>query len=256
MANKTTSGVVDPGKLGSSGLSRRSLVKGAIATSGFLFGAGVAPSLAQPRRDLRIGVFGGDFGNLSPLIRADIQSGLIQHNIFDALTEIDYQTRNIVPFVAESWTNVDPLTWRIKLREGMMWHRGYGEVTAEDLVYTWQFHLDSKSFQLGSSLSVVAGLRQVGKYVAEVTTSIPYSAFPGISMGYGGFMVSAKAHKEMGHQAYSATPIGNGPFMIESTRGSEIVLVRHPQYWRPGLPKLDRLFFLAGSGSNHPRPVA
>src|ERR1700686_3203544 len=245
MANKTASGVVNPGKPVSIRLSRRSLVKGAIATSGFLFGTGVAPSIAQARRDLRIGVFGGDFGNLSPLIRADIQSGLIQHNIFDSLTEIDYKTRSIVPFVAESWTTVDPLTWRIKLREGMMWHKGYGEVTAEDLVYTWQFHLDSKSFQLGSSLSVVAGIREVGKYVAEVTTSIPYSAFPGISMGYGGFMVSPKAHKEMGYQAYSAIPIGNGPFMVESTRGSEIVLVRHPQYWRPGLPKLDRLFYVA-----------
>jgi peptide/nickel transport system substrate-binding protein len=249
-SEKPGSGKPGSGKPGSSRPSRRSLIKGGIATGGFLFGTGVAPSIAQARRDLRIGVFGGDFGNLSPLIRADIQSGLIQHNIFDALTEIDYQTRNIVPFVAESWTNVDPLTWRIKLREGMMWHRGYGEVTAEDLVYTWQFHLDSKSFQLGSSLSVVAAIRQVGKYVAEVATSIPYSAFPGISMGYGGFMVSAKAHKEMGHQAYSAKPIGNGPFMIESTRGSEIVLVRHPQYWRPGLPKLDRLAYVAVPDSN------
>src|SRR6202795_5163674 len=117
MADRTASGVVDPkklgsgkpgsGKPGSSRLSRRSLIKGAIATGGFLFGTGVAPSIAQVRRDLRIGVFGGDFGNLSPLIRADIQSGLIQHNIFDALTEIDYQTRNIVPFVADSWTTVD-----------------------------------------------------------------------------------------------------------------------------------------------------
>src|SRR6202035_2703788 len=209
MANKTASGVVNPGKPGSSRLTRRSLVNGAIATGGFLFGTGVAPSIAQARWDLRIGVFGGDFGNLSPLIRADIQSGLIQHNIFDALTEIDYQTRNIVPFVAESWTNVDPLTWRIKLREGMMWHKGYGEVTAEDLVYTWQFHLDSKSFQLGSSLSVVAGIRRVEKYVAEVTTSIPYSAFPGISMGYGGVLVLGKAHKQKGPHAYKDTPIGD-----------------------------------------------
>ena len=250
MANKTGSRTFDPARRGSGELSRRTLVKGALATGGFLFGTGVAPSLAQPRRDLRIGVFGGDFGNLSPLIRADIQSGLIQHNVFNALTEIDYQSREIVPYAAEAWTSVDPTTWRIKLREGMKWHKGYGEVTAEDLVYTWQFHLDSKSFQLGSSLSVLAGVKQVGKYVAEVKTSIPYSAFPGISMGYGGLMVSAKAHKEMGHQAYSAMPIGNGPFMIQSSRGSEIVLVRHPEYWRPGLPKLDRLVYRAVPDSN------
>jgi len=104
--------------------------KGALATGGFLLGTG--PSIAQARRDLRIGLFGGDFGNISPMLRADIQGGIITRNIFDPMAEVDYKSRNIVPFVAEAWKVLDPLTWRIKLREGMMWHRGYGEVTAEE----------------------------------------------------------------------------------------------------------------------------
>ncbi len=31
---------------------------------------------------------------------------------------------------------VDPTTWQIKLREGVQWDKGYGELTAEDLAYT------------------------------------------------------------------------------------------------------------------------
>jgi peptide/nickel transport system substrate-binding protein len=232
-----------PSKGGS--LSRRTLVKGAVAAGGLLFGTGIAPSIAQTRRDLRIGLFGGSFGNISPLIRGDIQGGIITRNVFDPLVEIDYQSRGIAPFVAEAWTATDPLTWRIKLREGMKWQKGYGEVTGEDLVYTWQFHMDTKSFQMGSSLSVLASIKLVDKYVVEVKTTTPYAGFPGISMSYGGFIVPAKAHKEMGNQAYSAMPIGNGPFMLESIRGGEIVMVRNPDYWRPGLPKLDRLIYRA-----------
>ena len=63
------------------------------------------------------------------------------------------ERRTIVPLVAEAWTNPDPLTWRIKLREGVKWQKGYGEVTAEDLAYTWNFHLESKSFQVGTACS-------------------------------------------------------------------------------------------------------
>jgi ABC-type transport system substrate-binding protein len=74
-----------------------------------------------------------------------------------------------------------------------------------------------------------------GKYVVEMKTKQPFGAFPGVTMGYGGTIVSQKAHKEMGNDAYSATPVGNGPFQIESKRGTEIVLVKQPRLLAPGL---------------------
>jgi len=64
-------------------------------------------------------------------------------------------------------------------------------------------------------------------------------------MGYGGTIISMKAHKEMGNDAYSATPVGNGPFQIETKKGTEVVLAKHPEYWRPGFPKLDRVVYRA-----------
>src|SRR3954468_12102170 len=132
-------------------IGRRTFGKATLGT-GLLLGAGRAPALAQGRRDIRVGLFGGDFANLSPLLRWDIQGGIIAYNIFDSLVEIDFAKRAISPLVAEAWTNPDPLTWRIKLREGVKWQKGYGELTAQDVAYTWNFHLDSKSFQVGTAL--------------------------------------------------------------------------------------------------------
>ena len=82
-----------------------------------------------------------------------------------------------------------------------------------------------------------------GKYVVEVKTKAPFGAFPGVTMGYGGTIISAKAHKEMGNQAYSAMPVGNGPFQIESKRGTEIVLVEEPRLLaaRPAQARQGRL---------------
>ncbi len=59
------------------------------------------------------------------------------YNIFDNLVKTDFTKRTIEPSLALEWANSDPLTWRIRLREGVKWHKGFGELTAEDLVYTW-----------------------------------------------------------------------------------------------------------------------
>lgn len=227
-------------------ISRRGLLRGAAGASALAAVGSLpaAPAIAQSaRRDLRIGVFGGDFGNLSPVVRWDIQGGLVINNVFDQMVRVDPQSRQVIPWIAEAWTNPDPLTWRIKLREGVKWHRGYGDMRASDVVYTWLYHLESKSFQIGTALFALDSVKVDGDYVVEVKTKSPFGAFPGVTMGYGGLIISQKAHKEMGNQAYGAKPIGQGPFMIETVRGSEVELIRNPDYWRPGLPKLDRLFY-------------
>ncbi|MFC7399942.1 ABC transporter substrate-binding protein [Chelatococcus sp. GCM10030263] len=228
-------------------LSRRKLL-GAAAGVGTLIAAPsiMRPALAQgTKRDLRVGLFGGDFGNLSPVARYDIQGGLVMFNIFDGLVRIDFANRKIMPWIAESWTQTDPLTWRIKLREGVKWHRDYGEMTVDDVIYTWNYHLQTKSFQVGTALFPLDSMKAEGKYVMEVKTKQPFGPFPTVTMGYAGLILSERAHKEMGQQAYSAKPIGQGPFMVDSVRGNEVSLSKNPNYWRPGLPKLDKLSYIA-----------
>jgi peptide/nickel transport system substrate-binding protein len=229
---------------GGATIGRRGFAAGAIGT-GLLLGSGRAPAIAQGKSELRVGVFGGEFGNLSPVIRFDIQGGLILYNLFDGLVQINFDKRTIEPLMALEWANPDPLTWRIKIRDGVKWQKGYGELTAEDVAYTWNYHLETKSFQVGAALFPVDTVKTDGRNVVEVKTKLPFGAFPGVTMGYAGTIISQKAHKEMGNDAYSATPVGNGPFQIESKRGTEIVVVKNPDYWRPGFPKLDKVVYRA-----------
>lgn len=240
-------------KFTSSGPSRRQFIKTAAAgtTLAAASGFGFAPALGQgTRSDLRVGIFGGDFGNLSPVVRWDISAGLVMNNIFDNLVRVNYANRSIAPWLAEEWTQPDPLTWRIRLKEGVMWHHDFGEMTAEDVAYTWMYHLETKSFQVGTALFPVDSAKADGKYVVEVKTKTPFGAFPGVSMGYGGLIVSANAHKEMGDAQYSAMPVGQGPYVLESVRGNEAELVKNTKYWRPGHPKMDRVIYRAIPDSN------
>src|SRR5258708_3970193 len=182
-------------RLSIGGISRRGILKTAAAGGALLAGPGLlgAPAIAQSaRRDLRIGVFGGDFGNFGPVQRYAAQGGLIVCNIFDGLARIDYKNRKILPWLAEGWSQPDPLTWRIKLREGIKWHRGYGEMTAGDILYSWQYHLDTQSFQLGTALFPIDHSKTDGTDGAEVKTKQPFGAFPGVTIGYAGFILSRK----------------------------------------------------------------
>jgi ABC-type transport system substrate-binding protein len=237
-----------PIKSQSGGISRRQFIKSAAAgttlaaTGAFNF----MPAIGQDKRsDLRVGLWGGDFGNLNPVIRWDISAGVIMNHIYDGLVRVNYAQRSIVPWLAEEWTNPDPLTWRIRLKEGVKWHRNFGEFTAEDVAYTWQYHIDTNSFQVGTALFPITSVVAEDKYVLEVKTKLPFGAFPGVTMGYGGLMVSRNAHMEMGDAEYSANPIGHGPYVFEAGRGNEIELTKNTEYWREGFPKLDRLLYRA-----------
>ena len=155
------------------GITRREFIK-ATSTAGLLgavFSNRIPPALAKGKRNLIYGGFGGNVGHLSPVIRHDTAAGLVIRNIFDNLVMPNYETRAIEPVLAKSWKNTDPLTWQIKMREGVKWQKGYGELTAENLHYTWQFHLDSKSWIIRSGLWPLDKMKMTSKYAIQSETA-------------------------------------------------------------------------------------
>jgi ABC-type transport system substrate-binding protein len=67
--------------------------------------------------------------------------GTADHNIqhdpaFEWLFEIDAETGQYKPWLAESWQMAaDGRSWRITLQKGVQFHHGYGEFTAKDVVH-------------------------------------------------------------------------------------------------------------------------
>ena len=208
-------------------ITRRQFIKTSLAAGGLglILSHRIPPALASSqKKNLLYGGFSGDPGHLSPVIRHDTAIGIIIRNIFDNLVQPNHETRNMMPELALEWKNLDPLTWRIKLREGVQWHKGYGEMTAEDLVYTWRFHLDSKSFQVQTALWPLDNFKAIGKYAVEVKLKQPFGAFPGVVMGYCGMVIPKKAHQEMGNDTFKLKPVGTGPFEFVSLKGNEVVV--------------------------------
>ena len=201
----------------------------------------VVPSV---RKDLVVGLF-GEPDHLNEFNKVPLAGGILtKSNIQNRLVRCNYETGELEPELAVEWAPIDPTTWRIKLREGVQWHKGYGEFTAEDVEYNWNYQIENEKPITGSGLSGVERAKAVDRYVVEVKLKSPWGVFVGMAMEYAGVMLCKKAHEEMGEEEYGRNPIGTGPFVFDSwVSGSHMVLKKNPNYWREGLPHLEELTF-------------
>src|SRR5438477_8958914 len=106
-------------------LSRRlrALSIAAVAAIGFM-----SPCVAA---NLTIGL-GADVTAIDPHYHNVTPNNNVAAHIFDYLVLRDERQKPI-PGLAESWRNIDPLTWEFKLRKGVKFHDG-SDFTADDVV--------------------------------------------------------------------------------------------------------------------------
>lgn len=151
----------------------------------------------------------------------------------------------IEPDLAESWeSNDDKTVWTFYLREGVQWHKGYGEVTAEDVKWSFERVMDPETGSPWiSDYTNVESVETDGDYTVTFNLKQPDSAFLMNVLNYhGGYIVKKEAVEEAGANHMNSA-IGTGPYMLEEYRTQEkVVLVKNPDYFR-GEPKLDRIEF-------------
>lgn len=173
---------------------------------------------------------------------SDVVAAQVSSNICNTLVRYDLKTQSFVPELAESWEQKDPLTWVFKLRQGVQFHKGYGEMTAEDVAFYVNHIIDNKG-ATQYYYSFVKNAQVIDKYTVQYNLSQPSTPFLGLSTaGQGGEVQSKKAWQEKGEAAISRDPVGTGPFYVDRwTAGDRIILKKFDKYWRQGRPHLDQI---------------
>jgi peptide/nickel transport system substrate-binding protein len=146
--------------------------------------------------------------------------------------------------LAESWTkSADGRIWTFKLRRGVQFHRGYGEATAEDVVYSYARAADAKRSSFASSFAQFQKVEALDRHTLRITLAAPVPSLLGLVSNYhGGMIVSRKADQELG-ESFKLKPVGFGPFeFVEHKTQAELVLKGHATYFR-GKPKIDRIVY-------------
>lgn len=213
----------------------------ALAAAAMLFVS--APASAETA--INVGAFGADANKLDPHLSGGGQDRALFGYMFNGLMRFkpgSMDPKDIELDLAEEVTgSPDGLVWTVKLRRGVQFHHGYGELTAADVVYSLEKARDPKTSGFASTFGVISGLEAVDPYTVRITLSDRVPTFTGVLADpSGGLIISKKAAEELGTDV-KAVMIGTGPFQFESyTPKSETVLVAHEGYFR-GKPKIDRI---------------
>lgn len=94
-------------------------------------------------------------------------------HIFEGLTAIDADMQT-VPALAVEWTNIDPLTWEVKLREGVKFHDG-SDFDVQDVITTVARvpKVENSSASFESNVSMVEKVEAVDPLTLKITTKVP-----------------------------------------------------------------------------------
>jgi peptide/nickel transport system substrate-binding protein len=147
----------------------------------------------------------------------------------------------IVPDLAESWSwSADGTELTFKLRPGVKWHDGK-PFTAADVKCTWDL-LQGKAtdkLRLNAREAWWINLDQVtADSDFQATFHLKRRQPSLLAMLASGLTPVYPCH--VGATRMRQHPIGTGPFkFVEFKPNQSVKVVRNPDYWKPGLPRLD-----------------
>ncbi len=197
--------------------------------------------------ELRLGAAAADIGNLDPHYASSTTDRTLVAFVFGGLVRFapgSTDPAEIEGDLAESWeASEDNLVWTFNLREGVQWQHGYGEVTADDVVFSLTKSGDSERSAFASDYAAIESVEALDPYTVRITLARQIPSVLGLLANYaGGFIISQAAYEERGDE-FSRRPVGFGPFQLDSIEpGVAVHFSAHEDYFR-GTPKLERITY-------------
>ena len=188
----------------------------------------------------------GDPGALNPAATTSGNTHPVTDQIFNGLVGLDADLKP-VPELAERWQiEDDGRTYRFTLRDGVRWHDGT-RFTSADVKFTFEnallkYHSRTRAALEGLLLAVEAP----DDRTAVFRLKRPYSPLLQRLDVVEASIIPR--HQYEGQDLLTGEPtrrpIGTGPFRFVSyAPGDKVVLERNPDYFRTGVPGVDRLVF-------------
>ena len=163
---------------------------------------------------------------------------ILGRHLFDTLVTWDAQAKKFQPALAERWRSLDPTTWEFQLRRGVRFHDG-SEFTSAAVVTSIERSQGIRG-PITPLFAPVASVEAPDAYRVVIKTRAPMGTLLSNLT-----MLNIVPAGTPATPAFGERPIGTGPFrFVEFVRDTRVVLEANPSYWRPGVPKLQRLIWV------------
>jgi peptide/nickel transport system substrate-binding protein len=192
--------------------------------------------------------FGGDnwLAHNNPTISHGPQQPIYDHLLYQGVSD-----RTVyLPGLAESWSTPDLKEWVFKIRKGVPWQNGNGELTAEDvaLAYMGMAREDSKSTMITHMKARVPFMEVVDPYTLTFKFDKFDVSLEGLLSTQARALISTpkKYIESVGEDGFERAPIGTGPYQFVSQElGARVELEAIPgEHWRVD-PMWDRMVFIS-----------
>ena len=214
--------------------------------------AGCISQPEEPEKKVTF-IFGssGDAVRLDPADVTDGESLQRMDNTHEGLVMYKQGSTEIEPCLATDWeVSDDKLTITFNLRKGVQFHHGYGEMTADDVVFSFARQYDSTNWYnsmgewayWGYMYSDIDYVEKIDTYKVAIHMKRPNASIMTSLAMFTVSIVSEKAAKEYGED-YFSNPVGTGPFeFVEWVKDDHITLRAFDDYWQ-GRAQIDELIF-------------
>lgn len=214
---------------------RRLLQVGALGMAGSMLSA---PALwAQNSSNvIRIAVSAGGPRSVDPNLTTQGADNWSTEQMFEQLVrprDGQFATTDdeYVPTLATSWeASEDGLTWVFQIREGVQFHKGYGEMTAEDVVHSFnRARFDGVNTAV---MGNIADVQATGDYEVTFTLSGPDPLFLGSTIFQNGASIVSKRAEEEKGEGFNTDSIGTGPYQLDRFDiENGVYMSRFEDYW-------------------------
>jgi len=190
---------------------------------------------AAQEKVLRVALTGDD-GAFTPFAAGTTTFEGMEWNVNERLVRFD---GNGVPepLLAESWENIAPDRWEVKLRRGVSFTNGE-LFNAEAVRFSIKWLKETSGSVYASWLAQILDVEVVDEYTVHFITNGPNpELIPQLAWGSPMYPPVYSTESD----EYTTKPIGTGPYkVVEYQRDVQIVFEKNDNYWG-GTPEWDRI---------------
>ncbi len=179
-----------------------------------------------------------DVENVDPAILPGLEDPTYVQCFFETLLAYKPGTTEVMHCLADSFeTSTDGLRFHFTLKEGIEFHRGFGEVQASDVKFSFERIAGLTKPKLNSPYSgdwsSLESVQVESKYSGTIVMKEVFAPTLAVVIGGGiasGMVVSEKAINQLGKK-FGTNPVGTGPYEWTSwTPGQKLVMTKFPGY--------------------------
>ena len=201
-------------------------------------------AFAQDKKIVRL-AWSGDPTTMDPAIWATYPDQYLMENVYPRLAKpIAGRAWEFEMDLASSVDFSDPLAIKFELKPGRMWNGGYGEVTAEDVKFSYERFL-SPEMRDSTAFAALKGVEITGKYSGIIHLKEPAAPMWMSDLTYLiGSILSKNAYEAAGNTVPIDSRATSGAYRIkEHIRGERMVLEKDPQ-WKGEQGDYDEIWLL------------